>query len=179
MTVKPKISGAAVVSLGPEEQVSGWTVRAAMASPELLGERDPSAASMDPGMEGGALPNGGKSCPVHTPGTEDANRGFRKGIGRHRDYVKISVPESKVNRLPTEWWKTAIAFFYAAFNLVLTTVVITVVHERVPSKESSPPLPDKFFDYIDRVKWAFTVTEINGMVLVVIWTIQLFFFRYK
>uniref|UniRef100_A0A8C6SUB7 Sphingomyelin synthase 2b n=1 Tax=Neogobius melanostomus TaxID=47308 RepID=A0A8C6SUB7_9GOBI len=64
-------------------------------------------------------------------------------------------------RLPParEWWKTGVAFLYATFNLVFTTVVITVVHERVPDKTVNPPLPDKFFDYIDRVPWAFTVTE--------------------
>lgn len=71
------------------------------------------------------------------------------------------------------------ALFYAILNLVLTTVMITVVHERVPPKENSPPLPDKFFDYIDRVQWAFTVTEVNGMVLVSVWSIQLLFHRYK
>lgn len=149
-----------------------------MASQELMNDRDLATDNLNPGMNDGAAPSTGK-CPVHPPGGEDTKRGFRKGISRHNDYVKIPVPESKVTRLPTEWWKTVIAFFYAAFNLILTTVVITVVHERVPPKESSPPLPDKFFDYIDRVKWAFTVTEINGMVLLVIWIIQLFFFRYK
>ncbi|XP_062243686.1 phosphatidylcholine:ceramide cholinephosphotransferase 2 [Platichthys flesus] len=150
-----------------------------MASQERADARDSATADLNPGMEGSAVPGSGKTCPVHTPGGEETKRGFRKGIGRHNDYVKISVPDSKVNRLPMEWWKTVMAFFYACFNLVLTTVVITVVHERVPPKESSPPLPDKFFDYIDRVKWAFTVTEINGMVLLAIWMVQLFFFRYK
>lgn len=150
-----------------------------MASQELVDERDSATDTLSPGMEDGAQPNTGQSCPVHTPDKEDTKRVFRKGIGRHNDYVKISVPESRINRLPMEWWKTLMAFFYAVFNLVLTTVVITIVHERVPSKESSPPLPDKFFDYIDRVNWAFTVTEINGMVLLVIWMVQLFFYRYK
>ncbi|MFT7807630.1 phosphatidylcholine:ceramide cholinephosphotransferase 2-like [Arapaima gigas] len=106
-------------------------------------------------------------------------QGLRNGIVRHHDYVKISVPDGKGNLLPLEWWKTAIAFVYALFNLVLTTVVITVVHERVPAKETSPPLPDKFFDYIDRVKWAFSVTEINGMVLVGIWCVQWLFLKYR
>ncbi|TWW58716.1 phosphatidylcholine:ceramide cholinephosphotransferase 2 [Takifugu rubripes] len=150
-----------------------------MASQELVDTRDAARDSLNPEMEAGNKGTGGKTCPVHVPVAEDTKRGFRKGMGRHNDYVKISVPESRVNPLPMEWWKTAISFFYALFNLVLTTVIITVVHERVPPKEVSPPLPDKFFDYIDRVKWAFTVTEINGMVLVTIWLIQLFFFRYK
>lgn len=152
-------------------------MQAPMASQEHVDAR--AADNLTPGMEGGAAPGNGTNCPVHAPGEEDTKRSFRKGIGRHNDYVKISVPESKVNRLPMEWWKTALTVFYAGFNLVLTTVVITIVHERVPPKESSPPLPDKFFDYIDRVKWAFTVTEVNGMVLLVIWMIQLFFFRYR
>ncbi|XP_023189195.1 phosphatidylcholine:ceramide cholinephosphotransferase 2 [Xiphophorus maculatus] len=150
-----------------------------MASAELRNPGDSSTPNLTLGTEDGSAPGTIKSCPVHASAGEEAKRSFRKGIVRHKDYVKISLPESKVNHLPTEWWKTVIAFFYAAFNLVLTTVVITVVHERVPPKESSPPLPDKFFDYIDRVKWAFTVTEINGMVLVAIWLIQLFFFKYK
>lgn len=170
--------------IGEERQSRGVVsvdgqVQALMASQELVHTRDAARDSLNPEMEGGNKGTGGKTCPVHVPAAEDTKRGFRKGMGRHNDYVKISVPESRVNPLPMEWWKTAISFFYALFNLVLTTVIITIVHERVPPKEVSPPLPDKFFDYIDRVKWAFTVTEINGMVLVAIWLIQLFFFRYK
>lgn len=101
------------------------------------------------------------------------------GLRKHCDYVKISVPEERTNRLPAEWWKTAVAFLYAAFNLVFTTVTITVVHERVPDKSVSPPLPDKFFDYIDRVPWAFTVTEVNGLILTGLWLVQWLFLKHK
>uniref|UniRef100_A0A8C2J771 Sphingomyelin synthase 2a n=1 Tax=Cyprinus carpio TaxID=7962 RepID=A0A8C2J771_CYPCA len=146
-----------------------------MASSDHQGNKDPTSTSRTDGT-----PSPGTSCPVHSQAAEEAKQnGLRKALVRHRDYVKISVPEGKGNRLPSEWWKTFIALFYAVLNLVLTTVMITVVHERVPPKESSPPLPDKFFDYIDRVQWAFTVTEVNGMVLVSIWSIQLLFHRYK
>lgn len=88
------------------------------------------------------------------------------------DYVQISVPEERARRLPAEWWKTGVAFLYAVANLLFTTVVITVVHERVPDKSVSPPLPDKFFDYVDRAGWAFTVTEVNGLILCGLWLIQ-------
>ena len=100
-------------------------------------------------------------------------------LQRRCDYVKITVPEERANRLPNEWWKTAVAFLYAAVNLIFTTVVITVVHERVPDKSVSPPLPDKFFDYVDRVPWAFTVTEANGLILVGLWLIQWIFLKHK
>lgn len=111
--------------------------------------------------------------------------GFRKGLRKNQDYVHISVPKSTIiqtsstSRLPAEWWKTGIAFIWAAFNLLLTTVMITVVHERVPDKSISPPLPDKFFDYVERVTWAFSVTEVNGMILVALWFVQWLFLKHK
>lgn len=107
------------------------------------------------------------------------SNGLRKGTKKYPDYIQIAVPTDSRNRFPLEWWKTGIAFVYALFNLVLTTVMITVVHERVPPKELSPPLPDKFFDYIDRVTWAFSVSEINGIILVGLWITQWLFLRYK
>uniref|UniRef100_A0A8C8Z5Z5 Sphingomyelin synthase 2 n=1 Tax=Prolemur simus TaxID=1328070 RepID=A0A8C8Z5Z5_PROSS len=98
--------------------------------------------------------------------------GLRKGAKKYPDYIQIAMPTESRNKFPLEWWKTGIALVYALFNLVLTTVMITVVHERVPPKELSPPLPDKFFDYIDRVKWAFSVSEINGIILFGLWLTQ-------
>ncbi|RVE60858.1 hypothetical protein OJAV_G00185260 [Oryzias javanicus] len=98
---------------------------------------------------------------------------------RRCDYTKISMPEERANRLPNEWWKTGVAFLYAVFNLIFTTVVITIVHERVPDKSVSPPLPDKFFDYVDRVPWAFTITETNGLILVGLWLIQWLLLKHK
>ncbi|KAG7252194.1 hypothetical protein CRUP_021218 [Coryphaenoides rupestris] len=104
---------------------------------------------------------------------------LHSGLTRHRDYVKIAVPPEQAERLPREWWKTGVAFLYAIFNLLFTTVIITFVHERVPDKSVSPPLPDKFFDYVDRVPWAFTVTEVNGLLLVALWFIQWLFLKHK
>lgn len=101
------------------------------------------------------------------------------GLRKHCEYVKIPMPEERANRLPKEWWKTAVAFLYATFNLVFTTVIITIVHERVPDKSVSPPLPDKFFDYVDRVPWAFTVTEVNGLILCGLWLVQWLLLKHK
>lgn len=100
-------------------------------------------------------------------------------LQRRCDYTKISMPEERANHLPNEWWKTGVAFLYAIFNLIFTTVVITIVHERVPDKSVSPPLPDKFFDYVDRVPWAFTVTETNGLILVGFWLVQWILLKHK
>ncbi|KAM7102085.1 phosphatidylcholine:ceramide cholinephosphotransferase 1 isoform X2 [Ciconia boyciana] len=60
-----------------------------------------------------------------------------------------------------------------------TTLTISVVHERVPPKEVQPPLPDAFFDRFDRVQWAFSICEINGMILVGLWFVQWLLLKYK
>ncbi|KAK7129462.1 hypothetical protein R3I94_017617 [Phoxinus phoxinus] len=106
-------------------------------------------------------------------------RGFRKALRKNQDYIRITIPKSGVSRLPSEWWKTGMAFIWAGLNLILTTVMITVIHERVPDKSVSPPLPDKFFDYVPRVEWAFSVTEVNGMILVAVWFIQWLFLKHR
>ncbi|XP_063166895.1 phosphatidylcholine:ceramide cholinephosphotransferase 2 [Candoia aspera] len=130
----------------------------------------------------------GYARPTLTVGEESKNgsnkpkglsNGLRKGAKRYPDYIQISMPTESRNKFPLEWWKTGIAFVYAVFSLILTTVMITVVHERVPPKELSPPLPDKFFDYIDRIEWAFLVSEIIGITLVGLWIIQWLFLKYK
>ncbi|XP_056304949.1 phosphatidylcholine:ceramide cholinephosphotransferase 2 [Danio aesculapii] len=105
-------------------------------------------------------------------------RGFRR-IRKNQDYVHITMAKSSISRLPSEWWKTGIAFIWAGLNLVLTTVMITIVHDRVPDKSVSPPLPDKFFDYVPRMEWAFRVTEVIGMILVILWFIQWLSLKYR
>ncbi|XP_060793801.1 phosphatidylcholine:ceramide cholinephosphotransferase 2 [Neoarius graeffei] len=112
------------------------------------------------------------------------SRGFAHLLRKNQDYIRISMVETRlqhlhVDRLPAEWWKTGVSFLWAGIMLFCTTVMITVVHERVPEKAENPPLPDKFFDYVPRVEWAFTVTEVNGIVLTIVWTTQWLFLKHK
>ncbi|XP_006005654.1 phosphatidylcholine:ceramide cholinephosphotransferase 1 [Latimeria chalumnae] len=99
--------------------------------------------------------------------------------GFKKEMVRIPMPELERTLYPLEWKKTGVAFLYALFCFLLTTVMISVVHERVPPKEEQPPLPDKFFDYFNRVEWAFSICEINGMILVGLWFLQWMMLKYK
>lgn len=97
-----------------------------------------------------------------------------------REMVHIPIPmETARSSFPPEWGKTGIAFVYAVVCFVTTTVVISVVHERVPPKEHTPPLPDKFFDLFNRVEWAFSICEINGMLLVALWLVQWMLLKHR
>lgn len=130
--------------------------------------------------------------PPRHPSPEDTLNGGRKStrlaralraglLRKNQDYVRIKIQRRgnrpSANPLPQEWWKTGVAFVYASACLVLTTGVITMVHERVPSQ--TPPLPDRFFDLFPHVPAAFTVTEINGMLLVGLFFLQLLFLKHR
>lgn len=120
----------------------------------------------------GGLPNG--TSKLHRNGTVEM-KDFRM------EMVHIPIPTIEATRssFPAEWGKTGIAFIYAVVCFITTTVVISVVHERVPPKEHTPPLPDKFFDLFNRVEWAFSICEINGMLLVGLWLIQWILLKHR
>ncbi|KAF7231598.1 phosphatidylcholine:ceramide cholinephosphotransferase 2 [Nothobranchius furzeri] len=136
-------------------------------------------ASTSPATDEGEGHSRGKWCGPCRRLREDPITRFFRCLKNRSEYNKINGSDEHDNPLPNEWWKTGVAFLYAAINLVFTTVIITVVHERVPDKSLNPPLPDKFFDYVDRVPWAFTVTEVNGLILVGLWLVQWVFLKHK
>uniref|UniRef100_A0A3P9LZD1 Phosphatidylcholine:ceramide cholinephosphotransferase 1 n=1 Tax=Oryzias latipes TaxID=8090 RepID=A0A3P9LZD1_ORYLA len=105
----------------------------------------------------------------------------RNGTVGKKEMILIPLPllEPTHPSFPTEWGKTGIAFVYAVICFVTTSVVISVVHERVPPKEHTPPLPDKFFDLFNRVEWAFSICEINGMLLVGLWLVQWILLKHR
>ncbi|XP_007545357.1 phosphatidylcholine:ceramide cholinephosphotransferase 1 [Poecilia latipinna] len=103
----------------------------------------------------------------------------RKDFEREMIHIPMPTIEPTRSSFPTEWGKTGIAFIYAVVCFVTTSVVISVVHERVPPKEHTPPLPDKFFDLFDRREWAFSICEINGMLLVGLWLIQWMLLKHR
>ncbi|OXB75331.1 UNVERIFIED_CONTAM: hypothetical protein H355_008637 [Colinus virginianus] len=116
---------------------------------------------------------------VHENGFSSKTRLNGVPNGYKKEMIKIPMPEPERLQYPMEWGKTFLAFIYALFCFIFTTVTISVVHERVPPKEVQPPLPDAFFDRFDRVQWAFSICEINGMILVGLWFVQWLLLKYK
>lgn len=69
------------------------------------------------------------------------------------------------------------AYFFAV--TAVTSFVMVVVHDRVPSMETYPPLPDIFLDNVPHIPWAFAMCELAGVVLFVIWLGILIFHRHR
>lgn len=82
-------------------------------------------------------------------------------------------------RFRPEIWKTVIAMLYFFSVTALTSVVMVVVHDRVPSMETYPPLPDIFLDNVPHIPWAFAMCELTGLFLFLIWIGILVFHRHR
>jgi len=89
-------------------------------------------------------------------------------------------PKSNIARnLPKERWKTVVAFLYGMLVSWLTALVMTVVHDRVPDMNKYPPLPDLILDNVPHIAWAFEMTEITGMTLLLIWIAVVLFHKHR
>jgi len=94
--------------------------------------------------------------------------------------VQLRSPKSNIaTSLPRERWKTALAFLYGMLVSWLTALVMTVVHDRVPDMNKYPPLPDIILDNVPHIAWAFEMTEITGMTLLVIWILVVLFHKHR
>ncbi|XP_050096688.1 phosphatidylcholine:ceramide cholinephosphotransferase 2-like isoform X2 [Anopheles aquasalis] len=69
-------------------------------------------------------------------------------------------------RYPKEIGKTLLALLFLAFNFFLATVSLSLVHDRVPDRDTHEPLPDAFLDRVAPQDWALDVSEILIMVVV-------------
>lgn len=57
-----------------------------------------------------------------------------------------------------------LAFILLAVNFILATVTLSLVHERVPDRDTYGPLPDVVLDNINAQDWALDVSEILIMI---------------
>lgn len=80
--------------------------------------------------------------------------------------IDVPVPLRDEQRFPKEIWKTIVALVILAFNFVLATVSLSMVHDRVPDRNHYGPLPDVVLDNIRPLEWALDVSEILIMVVV-------------
>ncbi|KAF4523590.1 hypothetical protein B566_EDAN016233 [Ephemera danica] len=96
-----------------------------------------------------------------------SSSGSSSGASSPRQTVKIDIPapNREEPRFPREKWKTFIAFVFVGVNLVLTTVSLALVHERVPNRDTYGPLPDVVLDHVGQDwNWGLYASEILIMV---------------
>ncbi|KAI1292013.1 Sphingomyelin synthase-related protein 1 [Halotydeus destructor] len=85
--------------------------------------------------------------------------------------------ESK--ELKPEAWKALVAMLYFFAVTWITAIVMVIVHDRVPDMQTYPPLPDIFLDNVPMIPWAFTICELCGLILFIIWCKILLFHKHR
>ncbi|XP_064632834.1 sphingomyelin synthase-related protein 1-like [Lineus longissimus] len=81
--------------------------------------------------------------------------------------------------LDAELWKVVLSFIYVFFVFLLTSLVMVIVHDRVPDMNKYPPLPDIFLDNIPLIPWAFEACEGIALTLSTIWILILIFHKHR
>ncbi|XP_062926363.1 sphingomyelin synthase-related protein 1 isoform X1 [Mobula hypostoma] len=85
----------------------------------------------------------------------------------------------QTRRLDPEFWKTVLSSIYVFIVFGFTSIVMVIVHERVPDMQTYPPLPDIFLDSVPRIPWAFAMAEVCGLVLCTIWLLLLLLHKHR
>ncbi|XP_046668045.1 phosphatidylcholine:ceramide cholinephosphotransferase 1-like isoform X3 [Homalodisca vitripennis] len=103
--------------------------------------------------------------PDYDEDDEDKMDGLKRNTINSNGVVRIEVPSPLRDepRYPKEKMKTFIAFLTFLLNMVLSTLSLALVHERVPDR-SYPPLPDTFLDNVPTLDWTLDISEILIMI---------------
>lgn len=83
-----------------------------------------------------------------------------------------------VNLRP-ERFKALLSMIYLLIVTWITSIVMVIVHDRVPDMNKYPPLPDIFLDNIPHIPWAFHISELCGSILLLIWLSVLLFHKHR
>ncbi|KAJ1528540.1 hypothetical protein ONE63_006946 [Megalurothrips usitatus] len=81
--------------------------------------------------------------------------------------------------LQPEIGKTFLSLFYLFVVTWITAFVMVVVHDRVPDMKKYPPLPDIFLDNVPTIPWAFSMCELTGTLLLIVWLGVLTFHKHR
>ena len=78
-----------------------------------------------------------------------------------------------------EWLRVLVGMVYLLFAIFLTSIIMTIVHDRVPDTLKYPPLPDIFLDNVPLIPVAFQAAELCGVSLAIMLATILIFHKYR
>ena len=79
--------------------------------------------------------------------------------------------KSGISNIPkNEALKLFVACLYGFLSLVVTSIAMTFVHDRVPDMQKIPPLPDIFLDNIPVIPRAFEAAEACAITLIILFS---------
>lgn len=73
--------------------------------------------------------------------------------------VEIPAGVPREERYPKEIWKTIVSFLFLFICVCINMISLSLVHERLPDRATTPPLPDIFLDNVAARDWGLSVSE--------------------
>ena len=108
-----------------------------------------------------------------------------KVVGMNKDWTRPGLRNAEetgygmATHLEPEIWKTLLSISYFIAVTMITSLVMVVVHDRVPDMKKYPPLPDIFLDNVPLIPWAFEMCEVTGCILSFSWILVLVFHKHR
>lgn len=81
------------------------------------------------------------------------------------------------SKMQSEGLKTLLSFCYAFFAIIIVAASTVIVQNRVYHMKNFPALPDVVLDHVQYQNWALATCETVAVVLMMIWTLVIFFHR--
>lgn len=98
----------------------------------------------------------------------------------HGDFI-VEIPPGTVReeRYPKEIWKTIISFFFLFICVCINMMSLSLVHERLPDRNTTKPLNDIVLDNVAARDWGLAVSEYMIMVSTTVAMLVVVFHKHR
>lgn len=93
--------------------------------------------------------------------------------------VEIPPGAPRDERYPKEVWKTIISFFFLFCCVCINMMSLSLVHERLPDRNTTPPLTDIVLDNVTARDWGLSVSEYLIMVSTTVAMLVVVFHKHR
>lgn len=96
------------------------------------------------------------------------------------DFI-VEIPPGAVReeRYPKEIWKTIISFFFLFMCVCVNMMSLSLVHERLPDRNTTPPLNDIILDNVAARDWGLAVSEYLIMISTTVAMLVVVFHKHR
>ncbi|CAH2062709.1 unnamed protein product, partial [Iphiclides podalirius] len=116
------------------------------------------------------------------PTTDDSDPDQEHSPQRtHASDFVVEIPAGTVReeRYPKEIWKTIISFIFLFLCVCINMMSLSLVHERLPDRNTTPPLTDFILDNVTARDWGLAVSEYLIMVSTTVAMLVVVFHKHR
>lgn len=120
-------------------------------------------------------------APHTQPTTDESDPDQEHSPQRHSGDFIVEIPPGAVReeRYPKEIWKTIMSFFFLFLCVCINMMSLSLVHERLPDRNTTPPLNDIVLDNVAARDWGLDVSEYLIMVSTTVAMLVVVFHKHR